>query len=60
MIDPFITLKKNIYKQNSHTQTARPGTTTSSPYKYLFRAGIEPATRSVAVNRSAAAPTMPC
>ena len=32
-----------------HTQTARPGTTT---YKYSLRAGIKPATRSAAVDRS--------
>ena len=35
-----------------HTQTARPGTT---PYNYLFRAEIEPALGSAAVDRSATA-----
>ena len=41
-----------------HTQTARPATTTW-PYKYFFRAGIDPATRSTAVGRSKTAPTVP-
>ena len=41
---------KNIEK--SHTQTARPETTTRWPYKYLLGGGIESATRSAAVSLS--------
>ena len=40
-------------------QTTRPETTTYGPYKYLFRGGIEPATRSAAVESLASAPTVP-
>ena len=36
--------------ENSHTAIARPGTTICRPYKYLFQAGNEPATRSTAVD----------
>ena len=39
--------------ENSHTQTARPGTTTCRPSRYLSRVRIEPATRNSAVSRSA-------
>ena len=45
--------------EKSHTQTARPGTTSCRPYKYLFRVGIEPATRSSAVERPTTASTVP-
>ena len=44
--------------ETSHIQTARPGTTSRRPYKYLCRAGIKIATRSAAVDCSAAAPTV--
>ena len=48
-----------FYKHiNSHTQTGRPEQLFCRPYKYLFRAGIEPATRSAAAYRSATAPTV--
>lgn len=38
---------------NPNTQTVRPGTITSIPYKYLSRARIEPAIRSAVINHSA-------
>ena len=44
--------------ENAHTQTARLRTTICRPYNYLFRAGIEPETRSATVGSSATTPTV--
>ena len=44
--------------EKSHKQTTTPGTAKCRSYKYLFHAGIEPAPRSAAVDRSANAPTV--
>ena len=35
-----------LQTEKTHTQTAKPGSTTCRLYKYLFRAGIQPAARS--------------
>ena len=44
--------------EKSHTQTARPGTTTCTPCKYLFRGRIESETRSAGAGRSTTAPNV--
>ena len=57
----FLSLKKtHTFLNQSHmTRTARPGTTKCRSPKYLFQAGIEPASRNAAVNHSTTAPTVP-
>ena len=47
-----------VHLQTEKSQTARPGTTTCRPYKYVFRAWIEPTTRSAAVGRSTTVPAV--
>ena len=42
-VQGVVTLYKHL---NSHTQTARPGTTACRQYTYLSRAGVEPVTQS--------------
>ena len=52
----FFEVKTFPRSRKSRTQTARSGTNTC---KYLLHAGIEPATRSNAVDHSATAPPVP-